>query len=236
MRPSVAYGAHSSVIVDMNPDKAYKRVVTSLQPQRTSIRIGEALYGFCTSQHSRLLLCSPSSLTLTTLTLTPNHSHPSLSPLTPLHPSLSSLDPPHSSTLSPIHFHHHPSLSHSPPPFNLTSHPSLSHLPPPFSLTSHPSLSFSLYFLSPLTLPFTPPLTACHSSHPLLPPTPLHPSLSLSSLTPPDLSLLPSLPPTPGSMQVDAVGELCPLSDSKTRLIPNQYRCDTPPPPCSRAI
>ena len=186
---------------------------------------------FCTSQHSCLLLCSPSSLTLTTLTLTPNHSHPSLSPLTPLHPSLSSLDPPHSSTLSlPFTFTLTPHYPIRPHPLTspLTPH---SHLPPPFSLTSHPSLSFSLYFLSPLTLPFTPPLTACHSSHPLLPPTPLHPSLSLSSLTPPDLSLLPSLPPTPGSMQVDAVGELCPLSDSKTRLIPNQYRCDTPPPP-----
>ena len=43
VRPTVAYGAESSVIVDMNPDKAYKRVVTSLQPQRTTIRIGEGL-------------------------------------------------------------------------------------------------------------------------------------------------------------------------------------------------
>ena len=181
VRPSVAYGAHSSVIVDMNPDKAYKRVVTSLQPQRTSIRIGEALYGFCTSQHSRLLLCSPSSLTLTTLTLTPNHSHPSLSPLTPLHPSLSSLDPPHSSTLTlPFTFTITPHYPIRPHPLTspLTPH---SHLPPPFSLTSHPSLSFSLYFLSPLTLPFTPSLTACHSSHPL-------PTHSASPLT---LSFIP---------------------------------------------
>lgn len=43
VRPSVAYGAQLSVIVDMNPDKAYKRVVTSLQPQRTTVRIGEVL-------------------------------------------------------------------------------------------------------------------------------------------------------------------------------------------------
>ena len=164
MRPSVAYGAHSSVIVDMNPDKAYKRVVTSLQPQRTSLRIGEALYGFCTSQHSRLLLCSPSSLTLTTLTLTPNHSHPSLSPLTPLHPSLSSLDPPHSSTLTlPFTF----TLT---PHYPIRPHPLTSPLTPHSPIYPHPSAS-------PLTPHFPLAFTSFHPtphSLSLLPPTP-HP-------------------------------------------------------------
>lgn len=101
---SVAYGAQSPVIVDMNPDKAYKRVVTSLQPHLTTVRIGESLcvlggrrLGCCLwSAH----LCAPCASLFAYVFMTPSST---------LFTSLTLLTSPHTPHTHP---HMHPSHTH----------------------------------------------------------------------------------------------------------------------------
>ena len=153
VRQSFAYGDCSSVIVDMNPDKAYKRVVTSLQPMRTTLRIGETLCvlgvevlgGWVFVVLSCVHSSSCASLFACTLSLLHLHfplhcSHPHLPSLSFLTPHLPH-SPPHFPSLSPLtSLHSHPSLLTSLHSHSLQPLPSLSLLTTtPFHTHSHPT-------------------------------------------------------------------------------------------------